>query len=779
MLESASHVLTKSLQMLQRDWRLNGGLSVEQSVRAADNMTRLIAALRRQAWLVVALCLAGLGIGALYIATATPLYTASANILIDNREVRAVHDISTLSDPTRLDDVSEVVQSQVEVLRSEKVGMAVVKKLNLSEDPAFVDPRESLIGKIWTSFIGQLGAITAPFIGTLGTITAPSQPSDDANSGFKRQQMALKTLNENVRIIHVAHTSVVQVNFTSPSPVRAAEIANAYTDAYLAEQLSSRVEATHSARRWLQQRSEELRQLSIDADLAAQKFKADNNLLATKGTLISEQQLNEMTTELVNARTATAQAQARYLRIKNIIDTRQTEAAVSESLDNAVISGLRTKYLDATSRLSGLKRDHSLRPDHIAVINLKNTVEELSTLLFQELGRVAESYRSNYEVAAAQEQALANHLTQQQSDAVRANNAQVQLRQLEQKAEAYKTLQQTFLTRFQESAQQETFPMTDAHVFSEATPPLAPSHPRRSLVLTIALALGTLAGVGIAMLRESRDVVFRTTEQVRDELSVDALGMLPIISHASFAQKRAPNTTAPILRYAIDDPFSAFAETLRSAKVAADLRLHGRSPKIIGLVSLLPGEGKSTVAKNFASLLALQRAKTLLIDADTRNPALTRAMGCEGRRRKSSAISPLAELVRCESETGLQILPCIYAKDDLRVAEGLSSENLHALLRSSDQSFECVVIVLPPIGPVVSARGMASSIDAFIFVVEWGMTSRGAVRAALAKECLISEKLLGVILNKVNMKKLKSYEHFGSDGYYLKHYENYYNHIAS
>jgi succinoglycan biosynthesis transport protein ExoP len=217
---------------------------------------------------------------------------------------------------------------------------------------------------------------------------------------------------------------------------------------------------------------------------------------------------------------------------------------------------------------------------------------------------------------------------------------------------------------------------------------------------------------------------------------------------------------------------------MRSAKVAADRALQNRSPKIIGVVSLLPKEGKSIVAKNFASLLALQGATTLLIDADTRNPALTNAIGCKTGQGSQSALSmpPLTELLQYEPGSGLQILPCIYAKDDPRVADGLSAAMLHALLRSGDQSLEYIVIDLPPIGPVVNARGMAPAIDAFIFVVEWGTTSRGAVRAALSNEHSIKEKLLGVILNKVDMKKLKFYEHFGSDGYYQQHYENYYRH---
>lgn len=317
--------------------------------------------------------------------------------------------------------------------------------------------------------------------------------------------------------------------------------------------------------------------------------------------------------------------------------------------------------------------------------------------------------------------------------------------------------------------------MTDANVISVANQPLTPSYPRTPLVLAISLALGALGGAGVVMLREFTDQVFRTASQVRDELGVDALGMLPMLSGASLPE-RAPGAVEPILRYVIDNLFSSFAETLRSAKVAAEITLPGKSPKIIGLVSLLPNEGKSTVAKNFASLLALQGHKTLLIDADTRNPVLTRAIGSKGRQGSQSDLSVprLAELLIDEPDSGLQILPCIYAEDDPRVAEGLTSAMLQPLLQNDGRSFEYIVIDLPPIGPTVNARGIASALDAFVFVVEWGTTSRGAVRATLAKERSIRDKLLGVILNKVDMKKLKMYEHSGSDGYYHRRYENYY-----
>jgi len=732
-------------------------IHIDESARAVPNISRLISAIRRQARLFTAFCLAGVAFGVLYLRIATPLYTASANILFDTRAVYPVQD-SSKPPESRILDPTEA-ESQVEVLRSERIGLAVIKNLNLVDDPAF--SRASWIDEVWASVIANLSA-------TRGS----AQPSNDADPGVNQQLKVLKKLNGNLDISLITHTSVLQVSYTSPNPSRAAEIANAYANAYMLEQRNSRTEAIAHARSWLKQRIEELRELSANTELAAEKFKAANNLLATKGML--DQQFNEMTTQLVAAQAATTQAQARYLRIKTIIDTHQTEAAVIETLADPVFNDLRTKYLDASKRLSDL--EPKLGPTHVAVVALKNTMAEISALLFQELARVAQSYRIDNEIAAAREKDLIDKFTRQQSVVAAANDAQAQLRQIEKKAESNMTLYETYIQRYQET-QQESLPMANTRVIGAAILPLAPSHPRTLQVLAISLALGALAGSVAVRLRELMDRVFRTVEQVRDELGVDVLGMLPILPGASFPQ-HVQGTIAPILRYTIDNPFSAFAETLRSAKGAVDLALQNRSPKVIGLVSLLPKEGKSTVAKNFASLLALQGTKTLLIDADMRHPVLTRAMGYERGQvlQSDRSLPPLAEILKCEPDSGLQVLPCIYAKDDPRVADGLSSGMLNALLQSSDQSFEYVVIDLPPIGPVVNARCMASVIDAFIFVVEWGMTSRGAVHAALSKEHSIKEKLLGVILNKVDVKKLKIYEHFGSDGYYHQYYDNYFRH---
>lgn len=725
----------------------------------AEAISRLIAAVRRQAIIGAVCTVAGLAIGAVYVLIAVPLYTATASVMLDPDQLRVGQGSAAGGESTAPDTV---IESQLEVFRSEKVLLAVVRQLNLAADPAFASPPESVPRAIWTFLKGVFGLRSS----------GGGKPPNGAAGISSQELAALGELSGNLKVTRVGRSAVLEVAYTARDPVRAAEIANELVNAYIREQLDVHVQAARNAADWIKKHTDELRQLAAKADITAQKFRAEHNLVATKGTLISEQQLNDIASQLVSDRAATEQAKARYLRLKNIIETHQTHAAVTESLSNPVINDLRTKYLDYAKRVSELER--KVGSDHVAVLNMKNTMDELSNLLFQELRPVLESYRNDYEVAAEREKATAENLERQRAIAIATNDIQVQLQQLEQEAASYRTLYESNLKNYRELIQQESYPITEARLIARANASFTPSHPRKSFTLAISLALGAFVGLGIGILREMMDRVFRTTDQVRNELGATALGLLPLVGGQS-SRRNGGQCVSSALRYALDQPFSAFAETLRSAKVAADAALQERSPKIIGFVSLLPKEGKSTVAMNFASLLAAQGESTLLIDADTRNPGLTRAIG--GKRSQGSRGEPpppLATLLQSDPRSGLQLLPCHYSEDDPRAAEGLSPAVLQAFLKGADRSFEYVVIDLPPIGPVVNARSLAPVVDAFILVVEWGATSRGAVRSILEKERAISDKLLGVLLNKVKMSAFQSYEHFDSDGYYIHEYRKYF-----
>lgn len=748
----------------------------DSSREELSDLDRLVAAARRQLRVIAASCVVSVLLGVAYLATAAPQFTASAALLIDHRKVRAVQDSY---DVAQGDMMGSAVDSQVELLRSDRIAFAVIDKLQLQRDPDFSRSTPGLMSRMISAVFGR-GAQSED---------AATKQSDNEIARL----IALDRVRGGLEVKRVQRTLVLEIRFRSIDRHKAARIADAFADSYLTDQLDSKYEATRRASSWLLDRMAELKQQVLTSDLAIQKFRADNDLISSGGKLVNEQQLGEVNTQLVTARAETAKADARYSRIKSIIDNRQTDAVVTEAIGNNTIEQLRSKFLVVAKREAELST--KLGNEHGAVVGLRNEMREYERLMFDELSRIAESYLSELLISQSREKSLRGSLEGLVGITANANSTAVALRELERESETFRTLYQTFLQRYQEAVQQQSFPITEARIITAALTPTGPSHPKRSIVLLLSLLLGGAAGVAIGAVRELRDRTYRTEEQIRQDLGVEFLGMLPALaareqSKAWFklpprwrreaksdTHKQVVLAPAHIMRHAIDNPLSAFAETLRAIKISADLTLDGRMPRTLGIVSALPDEGKSTVAKNLASLLAHQGARTILIDTDLRNPGLSRRVAPKAEVGLLQAVldgTPLRELILREEDSKLAVLPVVLQRRLPHVAEFLASAGMRSVLKQAEQDFDWIILDLPPLGPVVDARAIASEVDGFVFVVEWGRTSRRLVRATLQSDRQIRDKCLGVVLNKVDMKDLGLYGAYGSKAYYNGQYGNYY-----
>ena len=131
-------------------------------------------------------------------------------------------------------------------------------------------------------------------------------------------------------------------------------------------------------------------------------------------------------------------------------------ATVPNSLSNPVINDLREKYLTASKTEAQL--ESKLGAGHLQVINLNGRWQEFERLIFEELQRIGESYRSEAEVARAKEQSLNVSMSGLVGESAQTNETLVQLRELERESETYRTLYQTFMQRYQEALQQQSFP---------------------------------------------------------------------------------------------------------------------------------------------------------------------------------------------------------------------------------------------------------------------------------------------------------------------------------
>ncbi|WP_376786307.1 polysaccharide biosynthesis tyrosine autokinase [Agrobacterium cavarae] len=727
----------------------------------------IIGIVRRQ-WLVVAaFVFVGILFAILYIASAVPLYTSQASVLIDREGNQLASQLSTIS--TIMDDEASVL-SQVELFTSDAIGLETIVKLDLLEDPEFMAQSTSMISNVlrWGySLFNISGAFTS------ADFTAEQQEMMKRN--------ALRRLQAFMDVQRVGRTYILQISYTSPFPNLSAKIANGIADAYLVDKLNSKYEATRRAGEWLQNRIAELRQQALNADLAVQRFRASNGLVAAGNQLVSDQKLSELNTALIAAQAETANARARLERIQDIIRSGQTDAIVTDVLGSSISNDLRQKYLNASKLETEITR--RLGSDHTQAVRLRREMDEYKRLMFEELNRIAQSYASDLQVAQAREKSLSDSVLRATDVSTAANETQVQLRELEREAETYKNLYQTFLQRYQEAVQQQSFPVTDARVVKKATASGAPSSPNKLLSLAVFIFLGAGVGSAIGGLREYRDRFFRTGDHVRTTLGLEYLGSAPLVVDAkkpratTEVNPRTIHTTSAVVNYTVEHPLSSFAETMRSIKIAADLTINEKSCKVIGVVSALPGEGKSTVSINFAQLLASQGSKTVLIDADFRNPGATRALSLHAREGVLEALidnKPVKELMVWDTHTHLGFLPAVIKQRVPHSSELLTSNAMRKLIEELSNSFDYIVLDLPPLGAVVDARAMANRVDGFVFVAEWGKTARRAVRQLLASEPMVRNNCIGVVLNKVDSAKMKLYRPYGSAEYYETRYNQYY-----
>jgi succinoglycan biosynthesis transport protein ExoP len=702
---------------------------------------RALEIVRRQ-WPLIAAVVAGtLALVLFYLIVATPMYTANARILMDTRQTQVLDKDSgtanALIDPGFVD-------SQVEILQSDDLILSIVRRLKLTEDPEFNGSDPGLIPLVIGKVISLFG-------------------SDGPPSKERVERGAVELLQKNLKVERVLTTYVLSLNFRSIDANKAAKIANAIADAYIVGALEAKYQSTKRAGEWLQQRSAELREQATASDRAVQTFKQENNIVGTSRGLMSEQQLADANSQLVTARAATAEAKARLDRIEALLDKDLVQPTVTDALNNTVITRLRAQYLDLASQYADWSSRYG--KNHQAAINLANRMEELRKAIADEVRRIADAYRSEYEIAKSRETSLDDNLKNLVSQAGSTSQAQVKLRDLESAADTYRNLYNNFLEKLQSATQNQSFPISEARIISTAVTPDKKSSPKTLLALVGGLFGGLCFGLGAAFTKELLSDVLRSPSDVEDQLGVKCLGVLPDI-------RAARGSEANISNYVVENPFSRFAETLRNIKVSIDVARLSREIKVIGILSSLPKEGKTTVAANFAHLTALTGHRTLLIDGDLHTRSLTRALAPHSKTGLVEALNDPPSYgyhIQRSKESGLDFLPSVVASRMVNSADVIASRSMADLLAVVREDYEYIVIDLAPVMPVADAKAVSHLVDAMVYVIEWGRTSRNALQESMASSEGIQKKLLGAVLNRANPKMLKRIE-----AYKGAHYNSYY-----
>ena len=701
----------------------------------AVGMAGMVHAYRRRAPLFLSVLGACLGAAMLFTWLQTPRYTASATLMITPTRAEVGPAASVPTDA--MSDAN--VDSQVELLKSGALAQAVVDKLDLAHDPAFV---ASLHPK------GKL-ARRAPLGASLSRGDAVSE------------------VGRRIAVRRVAQTLVLEVAYVSPDARLAARVANAYVDAYVAQSVGLKLTDSRTSNALLGAQLGTLRRQVETAETAVARYKSANNLLSVQGSTMAEQEISALDQQVAANRATAAEAAARLGTARRQMSRGSHGDDVGEALGSPVIQELRKQRAAASQKLADLQVRFG--PKYPEVLSAQDQIADIDTQINAEIKRVISNLDAQNQVADRRVGSLEGSLGAARGSLTSGSSALVQLNELQRTADAVRTLYEGVLNRMKELQTEEATARPDARVAAYASIPERPSSPKIAINMLIGLLLGVGSAIGLVILRQEMDTGLSTMEDVEGRLGLPYLGALPTLR--SSVQGNGSRSAADAIP---QNATSALAEAFRGLAAAL---LHGagrRPPFVLALTSALPKEGKTVAAVCLARMLAMTRLKVVLVDCDLRRPSLAATLRLPQRPGLIEVLQgevALADALVADEKTGLQVLPLKSGR--LASESPFDTPAMDALLADLRSRFDVVVLDTSPVLPVVEGRVLCQKADAVVLMVRWRRTPEKAARLAARLLAAVGVRIEGVALTRVDLKA-QARTGYGDPGFYHSMFRSYY-----
>ena len=559
----------------------------------------------------------GLAAAVTYLVSVPEVYKSSARILLDRSVNRYLQTSKILDEPT-FDDVD--ISSQIYVLSSDSVVVPVVRSMNLAHDPEFVGSTrdaESVSEICLGRFSSACFSLNIKKLKEIKEIVKQSiglkaEAAIDPNTALERT--AVETLLSQLSVTRTDVPNVIDITFGSVDSKKAANIANALADTYIAMAGANRLSSSKMVSQLLEERLTELKQQSVNADRALQEFKTANNL------------------------------------------------SITLTPDNPLIMRLRSQYVDLATKANEIET--TVGPKHLAVVKIRKQMNELNAAIRGEEERIAGSSELNAPIRGEEQGIPGDGAYADEYYPAEARNAgarnnelsaslakldsqkQAKYRELDISDRALRTVYNSALRKF--NAINQIRPDTeDTRIITRAAPPLRKSPKKTLAVLGGGIVFGLLMGIGAAIGREWADGVFRTSEQVKRATGIYC-AILPTV------EARFP--LVALNDYVLDAPYSRFTETIRNIRALINASQRANGDKVICVVSSVSKEGKTTVANNLAALLSSRsKFRTLIIDCDLHQRNVTAELAPDAREGLIEALgdpSRLAKLVVKRERSG-------------------------------------------------------------------------------------------------------------------------------
>ncbi|MGE0315512.1 MAG: GumC family protein [Lautropia sp.] len=711
---------------------------------AAPTLGAYLNIIRARKWLVVSLTILITLLAAVVVNMMTPIYRASVTLLIENNKSKIVSFEELYGVPA---GSREFFQTQAEFMKSREVASRVVNELNLETMEGF-DPRQQKPGKIevWLSQFEPLRNFLKP--------NEPRLYTDEEVA-----ELALSRFKNNLEVVPVRLSQLVEIRFENPDPFLAAKIANQTAESYITADLDARFNMQQTASKWLNDRLLQLRGNLEESERALQQYREQIGLVATPSSSMggNVKQLDSAAEKLIQARIERSQIEQVYRQVASKSANRYEVPAV---FNNPAVVAARAAITAAERKLSDASQSLGLaHPEYKAAqTELKLAQDDLK----RQAEGVISSISKQYEVARSTERALESAVAASRGNIQDINRKEGQLNVLERDVATNQQIYQTFLAKVKETDATSDFRNPIARIVDPAVPPIIPVKPPKAQVILLAAMLGALLAAMVAIALDQSSAVIRSTDEVEDKLGIPLLVAAPKVD---------AKLASALPRMQHDQPQALFSEAIRSALTGVRLALMHVERPVVAVTSTLPGEGKSTIALNFAIEQARTK-KTLLIDADMRKPSIAKMLGVPAQTKGLSELFQNAPMDECIQFAPDFQLSLILAGGIVKNPhDWLMSPRFAEIVEQLRADYEMIVIDTPPVELVSDALPIGLASTGVIYVVKSASTAIPMVRRSLGRMESSNVTVLGIVLNQHDFSRAgRYYGEYSAYGSYGKGY---------
>ena len=681
--------------------------------------------------------------------SATPVYIATTKVLIEKSEPGNIGPMNTYYaqyDP-------DFYETQYQLIKSSSVARKVVKMQSLDKnyESYFKKDQEgfNIIGGTFEWF-KEVFTVILNVTGIARPEPTPSAKKDSEGEVDGKVDAISKNISASIIVTPIKNSKLVNIGYMSSNPEFAAMIVNSVAKAYIEDLLDMKMSTSRYAMRWLTEKAEEERAKVEKSEKALQEYMRTKGIVTLENRIaMVPEKLSEVATKIASAESRRKELESLYAKVKEVTRNPDKAETIPVIASDPTIQSLRVQILKAEQNVGDMSKKYGQK--HPAMITAVADLKVLKEKREQEVRRVVESVRNEYELARANEESFRNMASQTKSETLNLNEKFIQYEALKRETETSKQLFDAIIKKIKEQDITQDIRTVDVWVVEKAEVPKAPAKPNKARNILLGLVMGLLGGIGVAFFVEYLDNTVKSAEDVEAKLGVPVLGVVSLL-------KADEKSMEDIL---LKEPHSVFAESYKVLRTAILLSSAVTPPKNILVTSAAPGEGKTVTSVNLAMTIAQAAHSVLLVDSDLRKPRVHKIFGLDNSKGLSTYLAGASDMnIICKGTVpNISIIPSGPVPPN--PSELLSSGRMYDLIRTLNERFDIIIWDAAPLLTVTDSLVLSKILDGTIIVTKAGLTTYESVSRALKSLNDIEAHFLGVVINGLDVRK---------NEYYYRHY---------